>query len=44
MRRSPGNPLWTTFATVTANATGDAVVTNSPPNTGHLQFYRAPLQ
>jgi hypothetical protein len=41
---SPVNPLWTTFATVTANATGNAAVTNSPPNTGSSRFYRAQLQ
>ena len=41
---SVGNPQWTTFATVIANATGDAAVTNSPPNNSSSRFYRAQLQ
>ena len=41
---SPTSTQWMTFATVTANATGDATVTNSPPANVASRFYRARLQ
>lgn len=37
------SPQWTTFATITANFTGDAAVTNSPPGNSSSRFYRAAL-
>lgn len=41
----PANsPQWTTIATVTANATGNAVVTNLPRSEVISRFYRAALQ
>ena len=38
------SPQWTTIATVTANATGNAVVTNLPRSDVTSRFYRAALQ
>lgn len=40
---SPVSTQWTTFATVTANATGEATVTNSPSSDITSRFYRAAL-
>ncbi len=41
---SPASAQWTTFATVTANTTGEASVTNSPPANVASRFYRAWLK
>lgn len=41
---APGDPQWTTFATVTANAVGDAAAINLLPNNSTSRFYRAQRQ
>jgi hypothetical protein len=41
---SPNSATWTTLASVTANDTGEATVTDSPPAGVASRFYRAKLQ